>query len=241
MKSLLRPLMLGLITACAVVSSAIAQPAGAECSQPVKIIVSYPPGSPDDVIARILAQKLSEAGGRFHVENLPGAGGTIGTATAARRRRTAAPWSSSIRTSSFSPRSAKSSSYEVPESFTPVALLFGGARNDFGQPIGARDHHEGACRAGEGKSRQVQLRLARLWFVAASGKRAAVQTYARARRRARPVPRRASGRYLDGRRSHPDPASYPSDRRPAGARRQTSTAGCCRQDARSGISGRSHA
>ena len=31
-----------------------------------------------------MAAKLSEAGGRFYVENLPGAGGMIGTATAAR-------------------------------------------------------------------------------------------------------------------------------------------------------------
>ena len=46
MKSPLRPLMAGLITVCAVASSAIAQPAGAECSQSVKIIVSYPPGRP---------------------------------------------------------------------------------------------------------------------------------------------------------------------------------------------------
>ena len=51
MRSLLPPLMAGLITACVVVSSAIAQPAATECSQSVKIIVSYPPGSPDDVIA----------------------------------------------------------------------------------------------------------------------------------------------------------------------------------------------
>ena len=52
MRSPLRRLMAGLIAVCAVVSSAIAQPAGTECAQSVKIIVSYPPGSPDDVIAR---------------------------------------------------------------------------------------------------------------------------------------------------------------------------------------------
>ena len=73
MKSPIRPLVFGLAT-MAVVSFALAQPAGAECSQPVRLIVSYPPGSPDDVVARILAQRLSEAGGRFYFENLPGAG-----------------------------------------------------------------------------------------------------------------------------------------------------------------------
>jgi tripartite-type tricarboxylate transporter receptor subunit TctC len=69
MKSPLRPLIL--LVTIGVMSSARAQPVRAECPQPVKVIVSYPPGSPDDVIARILTQKLTEAGGRFYVENLP--------------------------------------------------------------------------------------------------------------------------------------------------------------------------
>ena len=51
----------------------------------VKIINPYPAGGPGDVISRILAQKLSEdTGGRFYVENLPGAGGTIGAGAAAK-------------------------------------------------------------------------------------------------------------------------------------------------------------
>ena len=123
MKSPLRPLMAGLITVCAVASSAIAQPAGAECSQSVKIIVSYPPGSPDDVIARILAQKLSEAGGRFHVENMPGAAGTIGTATAARAAPDGCTMVIVNQNFVVQPAIGEKLSYEVPESFTPVALL----------------------------------------------------------------------------------------------------------------------
>jgi tripartite-type tricarboxylate transporter receptor subunit TctC len=50
----------------------------------VKLIVPYAPGGPNDIVARLLAQKLSEAlGGNFFVENLPGGGGTIGTGNAA--------------------------------------------------------------------------------------------------------------------------------------------------------------
>jgi hypothetical protein len=46
-------------------------------SKPVKLIVPYAPGSPNDIIARILAQKLAEGlGGSFFVENTAGAGGT---------------------------------------------------------------------------------------------------------------------------------------------------------------------
>jgi tripartite-type tricarboxylate transporter receptor subunit TctC len=123
MKSPLRPLTAVLIALWVGVSAASAQPAAPECAQSVKIIVSYPPGSPDDVIARILAPKLSEAGGRFHVENMPGAAGTIGTAAAAR----AAPDGCTmvIVNQNFVVQSAiaEKLSYEVPESFTPVVLL----------------------------------------------------------------------------------------------------------------------
>ena len=53
-------------------------------SRPVKLIVPYAPGGPNDIIARVLAQKLTEQlGGNFFVENLPGGGGTIGTGNAA--------------------------------------------------------------------------------------------------------------------------------------------------------------
>ena len=44
----------------------------------VKLVVPYPPGGPNDIMARILAQKLSETlGGQFYVENAAGAGGTL--------------------------------------------------------------------------------------------------------------------------------------------------------------------
>jgi tripartite-type tricarboxylate transporter receptor subunit TctC len=54
-------------------------------ARPVKLIVPYPPGATADLIGRTIAQNLSETtGGQFYVENLPGAGGTLGTGTAAR-------------------------------------------------------------------------------------------------------------------------------------------------------------
>src|SRR5262249_12402564 len=52
--------------------------------KPVRVIVPFPPGGAVDVIARTITQKLSdELGGRFYVENLPGATGASGTTTAA--------------------------------------------------------------------------------------------------------------------------------------------------------------
>ena len=122
MKNPLRRLALGLLT-IGILSSALAQPARAECPQPVRIIVSYPPGSPDDVIARILAQKLTEAGQRFYVENLPGAGGMIGTAAAAKALPDGCIMV--IVNQNFVVQSAmgEKPGYQVPDSFTPVTLL----------------------------------------------------------------------------------------------------------------------
>jgi tripartite-type tricarboxylate transporter receptor subunit TctC len=53
-------------------------------SRPVKIIVPYPAGGPTDVVARLLAGKLGPAlGGSFYIENVPGAGGSLGARAAA--------------------------------------------------------------------------------------------------------------------------------------------------------------
>ena len=54
-------------------------------SRPIKLIAPYPAGGPADTRARWLAQKLSPVLGQpIVVENKAGAGGTIGTAAAAR-------------------------------------------------------------------------------------------------------------------------------------------------------------
>jgi tripartite-type tricarboxylate transporter receptor subunit TctC len=53
-------------------------------NRPVRVIVPFAPGGVVDVMARLLAQKLSDNLGRqFFVDNAGGAGGNIGTATAA--------------------------------------------------------------------------------------------------------------------------------------------------------------
>ena len=54
-------------------------------SQTVRIIVGFPPGGTTDVIARLIAQELTESLGRaVVVENRPGASGTIGSGIVAK-------------------------------------------------------------------------------------------------------------------------------------------------------------
>src|SRR3974390_25934 len=54
-------------------------------AKPIKLIIPFAGGGPPDIAGRILAQKLSEElGQQMVVENRPGAGGTLGTAAAAK-------------------------------------------------------------------------------------------------------------------------------------------------------------
>ena len=68
------------LQAAALAMAPAAAQAQAYPAKPVRIIVTWPPGGSNDVVARVLAQRLTEnLGQTFVVENRPGATGVIGS------------------------------------------------------------------------------------------------------------------------------------------------------------------
>lgn len=106
---------------------ALALPASAQPfpAQPIKLLVAFPPGGGADAAARILAAGLSEQlGQNVVVENVSGAGGTIGTARAAH----AAPDGYTLLVGTPSTHGANSAVYEKlnydpVKDFAPVMLI----------------------------------------------------------------------------------------------------------------------
>ena len=108
---------------CAVAIAAAPASAAGYPDHPVKIIVPFAAGGPTDVMARLLAAKLTDKfGQRFYIENIAGAGGNIGTVNAAK----AAPDGYTILLASSSyvvnPSLYKNCPYDPYKDFIPVVL-----------------------------------------------------------------------------------------------------------------------
>jgi tripartite-type tricarboxylate transporter receptor subunit TctC len=109
------------------ITAALLQPAGAQNwpQRPVTFIVSQSAGASPDVMARMIANKLSAALGQsVIIENKPGAGNVIGAQAAAR----AAPdgYTFFFATSAAlvaNPYMVRNLSYDPVKDFTPVALV----------------------------------------------------------------------------------------------------------------------
>jgi tripartite-type tricarboxylate transporter receptor subunit TctC len=112
------------LVACA--WSGVAQAQNAYPNRPVRMIVGFPAGTGPDIVARIVAQKLSESWGNMGVlvDNKPGAGGLIAASEAAR----AAPDGYTIMLGetgqlSIAPSSYNKLPYDPVKDFAPVSQV----------------------------------------------------------------------------------------------------------------------
>ena len=121
----MRSTVRALLACAAALAAFAAAPASAAGypDKPVKIVVPFAPAGPTDVMARLIAQKLSEAlKQQFFVENHPGAGGNIGMMAVAR----SAPdgYTILVASSSFTvnPSLYAKNPYDPFKDFAPVTL-----------------------------------------------------------------------------------------------------------------------
>ena len=93
-------------------------------TRPVKLVVPYPPGGPTDIVARVVAERLSaQTGQTFIVDNRAGAGGNLGAELVAKAppdgyTLLVATTAHAINKSLF-----KNLHYDVQRDFSAVSLL----------------------------------------------------------------------------------------------------------------------
>jgi tripartite-type tricarboxylate transporter receptor subunit TctC len=98
-------------------------------ARPVRMIVGFPAGNASDIIARLIAQSLSERlGQQFVVENRPGAGGSIGTEIVVRAPPDGYTLLMSVVTSNaINATYYANLNYDFIRDIAPVASLAGGS------------------------------------------------------------------------------------------------------------------
>lgn len=126
MKFATRNLFAALAATAAVMAAATAC-AQAYPNKPVTLVVAYPAGGDTDVLARLLAEKLSA---RLHqsvvVENRTGAAGTIGSAYVAKAAPDGYTLLVAPNTVAIAPlvlKSGTGAAYDVRNDFTPIAQI----------------------------------------------------------------------------------------------------------------------
>ena len=93
--------------------------------RPVRILVSFPPGGSSDLVARLLAERLSERlGQQFVVENRPGAGGTVAAEALKREPADGHVFMlSNLAPFTIAPTQFKDISYDAVADFTHVTYI----------------------------------------------------------------------------------------------------------------------
>lgn len=100
------------------VSSAVAQ------SQPIKVLIGFPPGGTTDIIGRIVAQELAEHSGRaVVVENKAGASGSVAAATVAKSKPDGGTILFAPSSHATNPSLQKSLPFDTVKDFVAVGLV----------------------------------------------------------------------------------------------------------------------
>jgi tripartite-type tricarboxylate transporter receptor subunit TctC len=103
--------------------------------RPVKIIVPFAAAGPTDVVARLIAQKLSEKfGQQFYTENMGGAGGNLGMAAVARSPADGYTILFSSSSYTVNPSLYAKSPYDPDRDFAPVTKAAGSPNGLFVHP-----------------------------------------------------------------------------------------------------------
>ncbi len=93
-------------------------------TKPITFIVPYPPGGGTDVIARIVQEPLSrQLGQPIVIENRGGAGGSLGTAVAARANPDGHTMLFTLSSHSINPAIYASLPFDTERDFRPVSLV----------------------------------------------------------------------------------------------------------------------
>ncbi|MDO8248735.1 MAG: tripartite tricarboxylate transporter substrate binding protein [Rhodoferax sp.] len=116
---------LRMLGVASLVAASLASQAQTWPERPVRLVVPFPAGGATDLVARVIAQRVSkDIGQQVIVDNKAGAGGTIGSAEAA--KSTADGYTLLLTTSSthaISPHLMSKLPYDPIRDFTPIAHL----------------------------------------------------------------------------------------------------------------------
>jgi len=117
----------GLIALCTLTCApgqALSQPTADYPSKSILLVIVYAPGGGLDVVGRIVAERLSRNLGRqVIVENRPGAGGNIGTASVTKAAADGYTLIETTNSHNINPYIYKNTGYDVKKDFVPVIEL----------------------------------------------------------------------------------------------------------------------
>ena len=127
MRTSIRAWGAALAAVVALAASAPAAAQGSYPSKPVRLVVPFPAGGTTDILARAVAQKLSETWGQqVIVDNRPGAGGNIGSELVAKSPPDGYTLlMGTVGTHAINPSLYAKMPYDHVKDFTPVILVAG--------------------------------------------------------------------------------------------------------------------